>query len=332
MTGFDGIRFFGTPWTVGISCALVAATAAVSLWSWRRSGWSAGHGLLELVRLAIAGLVALLLNQPEWVEERRSDEKPAIVVLHDASRSMDTRDVRPAEAGATAALRTRRQAAEPLTAAGFWDPLRERFEVEMVAVSPTTSGTTAPDASGTASLSSGAGAGTNLAAPLEDVAQAAGVRAVVLVSDGDWTEGGSPLEAAQKLRLAQVPVFTVAVGSRTRLPDLELASLDCPTVGVTGKPVRVPFTIQSSLPTERTASVRLAVSSGETLAKDVRLPAMGTVTDWFFWTPRETGDYTITVTVPPEEGEVLSDNNARTAPIAVRTEKLRVLVVEGVPR
>ena len=38
--------------------------------------------------------------------------------------------VRPAEAGATAALRTRRQAAEPLTAAGFWDPLRERFEVD----------------------------------------------------------------------------------------------------------------------------------------------------------------------------------------------------------
>ena len=66
--------------------------------------------------------------------------------------------------------------------------------------------------------------------------------------------------AAQKLRLAQIPVFTVAVGSRTRLPDLELTSLDCPTVGVAGKPVRVPFTIQSSLPTERVVGVRLAVA------------------------------------------------------------------------
>ena len=332
MTGFDGIRFFTTPWTLGISCALAAAAVVVSLWSWQRSGWSASQGVLELVRLAIVGLVALLLNQPEWVEERRSDEKPAIAVLHDASRSMDTRDVRAAEAGVTATLRTRREAAGPLAAAAFWEPLRGRFEVDVVAVSPTASGTDGPDAVGAAPLPAATGLGTNLAAPLNEVAQTPGVRAVVLVSDGDWTEGGSPLEAAQKLRLAQVPVFAVAVGSPTRLPDLDLASLDCPTVGVAGKPVRVPFTIHSSLPTERTVTVRLAVAAGETLAKDVRLPAMGTVTDWFYWTPRETGDYTLTVTVPPQDGELLPDNNARTAPIAVRTEKLQVLVIESIPR
>ena len=316
MTGFEGLRFFTTPWTLGISGALVAAAAAVSLWAWRRSGWSAGQGLLELLRLAIVGLVAVLLNQPEWVEERQSGEKPVIAVLHDASRSMDTRDLLASGEAASAGLGSRRGAAEPLVAREFWKPLEKRFTVDVSPVSPAPPGT-----------------GTDLAGPLGTAAERfAGLRAVVLVSDGDWTEGGPPLETAQKLRLAQVPVFAVALGSPTRLPDLELSSLDCPTVGVAGKPVRVPFTIQSSLPTERTVSVRLAVSSGETLAKDVRLPAMGTVADWFFWTPRETGDYTVTVTVPPQEGELLPDNNERTAPIAVRMEKLKVLVVEGIPR
>jgi hypothetical protein len=67
--------------------------------AWRRSGFARSQGLLELVRLAIAGLVAVLLNQPEWVEEQRRAEKPVIAVLHDASRSMDTRDVAVADAG-----------------------------------------------------------------------------------------------------------------------------------------------------------------------------------------------------------------------------------------
>ena len=315
MTSVEGLRFFTTPWTLGISCALAAVAAVVSFIAWRRSGWSAAHGWLELVRLAIVGLVALLLNQPEWVQEQRSAEKPTIAVLHDASRSMDTRDVL-AAGGATGAPRSRREAATPLTVPEFWRPLAERFTVDLAAMSPAPPGT-----------------GTDIAGPLSTAAERfAGLRAVVLVSDGDWTEGGPPLESAQKLRLAQVPVFAVAVGSPTRLPDVELTSLDCPTVGVMGKPVRVPFTIQSSMPTERTVCVQVAVSSGETLAKDVRLPAMGTVTDWIFWTPREVGDYTVTVKVPPQEGELLADNNERTAPIGVRMEKLRVLVVESIPR
>ena len=73
-------------------------------------------------------------------------------------------------------------------------------------------------------------------------------------------------------------VMAVAVGSETRLPDVEFASLDCPTVGVVGKPVRVPFTIHSSLPTERAVVVDFRTSSGDAIRKEVRLPAMGTAT------------------------------------------------------
>ena len=317
MTEFQGFRFFTTPWTLGVSLALVALTAAICFFAWRRSGYTAGQGLLELLRLAIVGLVAILLNQPEWVEEYRPTDKPTIAVLHDASRSMDTRDVVLSGTAARASgPQTRREAIAELTTSEFWKPLAERFNVEIAAFSP------APDA-----------AGTDYAAPLGTVLDRfAGLRSVVLVGDGDWNEGPAPSTAAQALRLAQVPVVAVAVGSETKLPDIEFASLDCPTVGVAGKPVRVPFTINSSLPTERVVVVDFKASNGDALRKEVRLPAMGTATDWLYWTPRAVGDYTVTVTVPKQDGELLADNNQRTAPIAVRQERLKVLVVESIPR
>jgi hypothetical protein len=317
MTDFSGLRFFTTPWTIALSAVLVAVTVAVAIWTWRRSGYAAGTGLLELLRVAIAAFVALLLNQPEWVEEYRPTEKPVVAVLSDASRSMDTKDVVLTGSGAASSgPRTRREAVAGLAGSEFWKPLAARFDVAAQSFSPAPPGT-----------------GTDLAEPLRTVIERhPTLRAVVLASDGDWNKGAAPVDAAQALRLAQVPVFAVAVGSATKLPDLELASLDCPSMGVAGKPVRVPFTVVSSLPTERVVTATLATSSGEKLLKEVRIPAMGTVSEWLYWTPPGVGDYTLTLSLPVESGELLADNNTRTAPIAVRQEKLKVLVVESVPR
>jgi len=316
VTSFEGLRFFTTPWTVGLSVALVLAVATVAALTWRRSGFATGTGLVEALRVTIAALVAILLNQPEWVQEFRPEEKPVVAVLVDASRSMDTQDVVAGAGGPAGATRTRREAVAELAMSDFWRPLEDRYRVRIEEFSP-----------------SPAASGTDLASPLAAVIERyPGLRGVVLASDGDWNEGASPLEAAQRLRLAQVPVLAVPVGSQTKLPDLELVSLDCPTVGVAGKPVRVPFTISSSLATERVVPVTLSTDAGEAIRKDVRLPPMTTVTDWIYWTPDAEGDYALTVTVPPQDGELLPDNNARTAPIAIRQEQLRVLVVESVPR
>lgn len=311
VSGLDGLRFFTTPWTLAISALLVAAAGIVGFVTWRRSGYATGIGLVELLRVAIAVLVAMLLNQPEWVEAFRPAEKPVVAVLVDASRSMDTRDVL-----GGGGPRSRREVVSGLETSDFWRPLEERFRVVIEPFSRS------PDSGG-----------TDLAAPLESAAERfTSLRAVVLASDGDWTTGGAPVEAARRLRLRQVPVFAVPAGSQTKLPDMELVSLDCPTVGVSGKPVRVPFTVRSSLPTERVVPATLAASTGERLRKDIRLPPMATVTEWISWTPPAEGDYTLTLTLPEEEGELLRDNNQRTAPIAIRREQLKVLVVESVPR
>ena len=92
MNSTHTLTFLWTPWSAGASVVLVLAAAGLCFTAWRRSGYRASMGLLELLRLALVIVAALLLNQPEVVQEFRPEEKPTIAVLWDASPSMETRD------------------------------------------------------------------------------------------------------------------------------------------------------------------------------------------------------------------------------------------------
>jgi hypothetical protein len=309
------LTFLATPWTIALTTIAWLIVAGISFVSWRRSGYRASIGALEALRLTILAIVGVLMNQPEWVETFRPIEKPSIAVLWDASSSMTTRDVVAANSP-TAAPVTRNEAIESLTKDETWQPLRDRFNV---VVQPFAK----PQA----------GSGTDINAPLtaavEKVDSLAGV---VLASDGDWNEGEPPVEAAVRLRMANVPVFAVPAGSSQRLPDVELLSLDAPTFGVAGKSLRIPFTIESTLPREYTTTVSLKISSGDEVTKEVRVAPQGRTNDSIVWKPKETGNFTVALDVPRQASETIPDNNKLSVPIAIREEKLRVLVVESFPR
>ena len=93
MSPLRSLALYWTGWSAAISLAVVLLAAALSYFAWRRSGYRRAIGALELLRMGLIVLAALLFNQPEWVEEFRPEEKPAVAVLWDASHSMDTRDV-----------------------------------------------------------------------------------------------------------------------------------------------------------------------------------------------------------------------------------------------
>ncbi len=96
--------------------------------------------------------------------------------------------------------------------------------------------------------------------------------------------------------------------------------------------MRVPFTIESSLPRDYVTTVVLRSSGGEEVSKEVRIAAMGVTHDWLAWKPTALGDVTLTLNVPPHHDEILTDNNHMSVPVSVRQEKLRVLIVESYPR
>jgi hypothetical protein len=309
------LAFLGTPWSIAIAVVAVLATAGLSFVSWRRSGFRRSMGLLELLRLVLVGMAGLLLNQPEWIEEFRPEEKPAVAVLWDASTSMVTRDVMPAGTPGTQPV-SRREAIAPLQDPAPWSKLCERMNVIIQPFSEPRPGH-----------------GTDLNEPLARAQEKIqNLRGIVLASDGDWNEGPPPVQAAARLRMRGVPVFAVPAGSRTRLPDVELLSLDLPTFGVARKAVRIPFSIDSSLPRDYLTTVVLRASDGDEVSREVRVGAMSRTSDYLVWKPRATGDFTLTLTVPKHGDESLTDNNKLTAPISIREEKLRVLVVESYPR
>lgn len=308
------LTFLWTPWSLAISAVIILVTAGLCLMAWQRSGYAKSQGVLEFIRLVIVVLLAAMLNQPEWVEEFRPEEKPQVVILVDGSPSMETLDVESAVTGAKRV--SRKEAIASLTAESAWASLTERMDVTVQSFGNAEVGTR-----------------SDLFTPLKQAPEKfSNLIGAVLISDGDWNEGQPPVQAATSLRMKEIPIFTVPVGSPVRLPDVELLSLGAPTFGVAGKAVRIPFTVESTLPREFITTVKLTSSSGEEVSRDVRISPMGRTSDSLLWNPESTGDFTLTLTVPKHADDTLPDNNQLTAPIAIREEKLKVLVVESFPR
>ncbi|MCX7419765.1 MAG: hypothetical protein NT013_09545 [Planctomycetia bacterium] len=315
MNATRSLTFLWTPGSAIASILVVLIAAGFCFVAWQRSGYRRSFGMLEALRLTIAVLAALMFNQPEWVEEFRPDEKPSIAVLWDDSTSMETRDVVPAGLAGTTPI-TRKEAIKGLTEEPAWSRLHERMNVVIQPIA-----------------SPQPGRGTDLHDPLAQAPEKfKNLLGIVLISDGDWNEGQPPVQGASRLRLKGIPVFTVPVGSPNRLPDIELLSLDAPTFGIAGKSVRIPFTVDSSLPRDYTTTVVLKTSEGEEVTKEIRIAAMGRTSEWIAWKPKAIGDFTLSLDVPKHSDETLVDNNHMKAPISIREEKLKVLVVESYPR
>lgn len=295
----------------------VLLVIGLALMAWKRSGWRGSIGLLECLRVLVAVGIAITLNQPEWRETFQPDFKPVVAVLHDVSGSMETRDILdPVLPNAEA--RTRQETAAPLAVPSLWQPLAARMDVVM---EPFSSNDETP------------AEGTDLhAAMLKLVEQQPRLAAVVLASDGDWNTGQAPSQAATRLRMKGVPVFAVPIGADTRLPDVEIVSFDVPTFAVAGKPLRIPFSIDSALPREEIVGVTMTTSGGEQIRQEFTLPAMGRLQDAMVWRPGAPGKVELTLEIPKTGSERNLENNKITANLDIRQEQLRVLVIDSFPR
>ncbi len=283
-------------------------------WSRRRTKASA---LMEGLRFFTVTLIGFTLLRPEWAHRATLKEQPEIVVLNDASGSMQTRDVL---AGNNNVL-TREEWLNRVGQTNFWRPLEKDAKVVIEDFSRPT--TNAP----------GADNGTDINAALEKVLQRQRhLKAVLLLSDGDWNLGKSPIGAALSLRARNAPVYSVAVGSETPLPDLVLNPVAAPSYGLLGEQISIPFKVQSFLPNEVRTTVSLNSSKGQEGKKEIVIPAFGQVQDAIIWSPRSLGEYPMTLRLPVQSGEALPGNNEQGFRISVRTEKLHVLVVESAPR
>ncbi|MEE2947017.1 MAG: hypothetical protein VX392_01740 [Verrucomicrobiota bacterium] len=290
--------------------------------NWQRNGRRGRVALLEALRLLAIAMLAFTLLQPEFVRQIERTETPQVIILNDASGSMQTRDV-----VSTNNIVTRADWLDSQTKRAFWKPLEASSEVLSGAFAVPT------DAATTNALRKAHEIGTDLSGALGSVLkQQRNLKAVLLLSDGDWNLGPSPIGMATRYRDEGIPVYSIVTGRDEPIPDLAMEEIAAPAYGLFGEQIAIPYTIQSHLPRDVATEVRLMNGTDRLAAKKVTLPANSRFRDSIMWYPREVGEFDLRLEFPVEKDEQLRDNNAATFHIVVRVVKLSVLVVDSQPR
>ena len=312
------LEFLSSNAIIGLGLSIVVVTGVLCWLAWHRSGYRMQIGWLELLRFVLVCLVVTTLNQPEWLKTQPPERRSTLAVLWDQSKSMETRDVFD-DQDLSSERKSRADTIQPLLAEEVWKP-SDTTDLNVV-FEPFSSALDPPEEA------------TDLNAGLSHVLDNhTNLRGVVLLSDGDWNVGNSPVAAATRFRMKGIPVFTVGVGSKVPLPDLELVRMDAPTFGVTKKQLRIPFVVRSTLGQDRDVRVTLSVNNEATVTKVIRVPAMSQAQDNIVWTPTATENYTLNLRITRDSEELIPENNEISAPISIREEQLKVLVIESYPR
>lgn len=178
------------------------------------------------VAMTLASLVALTLAWARPVGmEKVPRERATIVVVIDVSRSMASSDVKPSR------LQVAKQQAQ-----AFVDQLPSQFNVSVVALSakpqivmpPSIDRDAVRRAISNLALADGTAIGDAIDTSLAAVKQAPvgsdhkqAPAMIVLLSDGTNTDGGDPMAAAGRARVAKVPIYTIAFGTQNGYVDLD---------------------------------------------------------------------------------------------------------------
>ena len=186
---------------------------------WRR------HLAVALSLLSLITLTAAFARPKTQVDVPR--ERATVVMVLDASLSMQAADVKP----------TRLDAAKQ-AAIDFVNKLPEKYNVSVVSmagscailVPPTTAHHTVENAINSIQLQDSTAIGEGITTALRALQQAPkdpdnpnsiAPGAIVLLSDGFNTSGRAPQQAAAEAKAAKVPVYTIAYGTENGYVDLE---------------------------------------------------------------------------------------------------------------
>ncbi|MFK7909598.1 MAG: hypothetical protein AB8F34_03255 [Akkermansiaceae bacterium] len=324
----SNLTFSPTPTTFWIGLVAMAAITFLCITAVKRSSRPKRTAGLEALRFICALIAVLMLWQPEWRVVTDPDSKPEIAILYDASKSTTTADaVLPSELSANEEVVTREEWIKKVLESDSFKDLGKDTE-NRVFVQPFSA---PPEDADPATL---ALAGTDIHVAIDTLLEEHNnLRAVVILSDGDWNTGQAPVVAAQKMRSRNVPLFALPTGSDQRLPDLDISNVTAPTYGIVGENVQIPFTINSSLDRDVRTLIRLRdTKTGVERTKTITIPANTEYFDSILWRLNTEGSSTLELSLPVANGEMVSKNNKRKFNIAGRKESLNVLVIETWPR
>ena len=363
---------FHWPWTLwptvlGVA-ALVAAIAGIYLRESRQVG-RVYRLALAAMRLIVVGLVLLLIAQVELFCQRIG--LPFVVVIIDDTRSMTTVDSYDATVGkaledrVAQALRTRRLSRWNIVRTLFAEndgqlltDLSESHKLRFYYLSEMKEGRRGDvpgileELKATEAKGDSTRLGAAIRGALDDLRGTAPV-AVVLATDGINTEGPGLLDGAAYSRHKGVPLLLIGVGSGRPARDLKLSDLEVEDVvfvndlvpfrfkltaaGFAGKKLSVELRrerLAGGNATKKGGTEKSETEKGEVVGRiEVTVAADGRPQEIVLpHRPDQTGEFRYTIDVEPPSGEVPVNHQPLARSVRVREEKIRVLLVEGLPR
>jgi len=308
-----------------VAAAAVAVAAGLTILAYRKGHGRPGQRIaLAGIRLAILALILVCMFRPLLVVRAAVPQQNFLGVLLDDSRSMQIADV---DGQPRASFVKSEFGANDR---GLLKSLSERFTVRTFRFSSAATRTTQES-----DLTFG-GSQSRLGAALSGVRQElAGlpVAGLVMVSDGADTADAALGDAILGLKAEGLPVFTIGVGRETLSKDIQVGRVVTPKTALKGTTLMVDVVLsQSGFDGQK---VTLDVEDEGTLVstQQVSLPNAGTPASIpVRFTVNEAGPRVLRFRVSPQQGELVTENNAREALIDVRDRKEKILYFEGEPR
>ena len=330
------------------------------------------RGVIVGLRLLFAASLLFAATRPVLITTLVEKVRQKLIVLVDASASMDLADLRTtpedraraliasgklsADGGlsqtvpaADAARPTRRAVLKSIAAnskLNLWTQLNDRAELVFY-----TFGNDAtenpPPAAGTDGVATARAFFETLPAADQTTALGESLRQVLdrhrgeplagvfVMTDGASNRGLAPSEAAASARSDGVPLFFYGVGV-TEPKDVALTSADAPRLAFLKERVTVRVRLTASGFEGQPVVLSLRDSSSKKAAvlaeTTATLPLRGAIDTELSFIPEKSGELSLEVASKPLEGEASTDNNASTVRIRVIDNRVRVFMIEQEPR
>ena len=174
--------------------------------------------------------------------------------------------------------------------------------------------------------------GRSLASAREELAGLP-LSGLVVLSDGADNSGTGLTESLLGLKGAGVPVFTVGLGRERFDRDIEISRVDAPRSVLLGTSLVVDLLVRQAGYRGSKVTVFVEDAGRIVSTREVELPGDGqAVPVRVHFTVTEPGPRVFRFRIPPQAGELVTQNNQQDALIVVKDQRERILYFEGEPR
>lgn len=323
----EGEFTFASPWPVLIvlgGVAVVTMPALLTYGAARGASSRWDRGVMAALRLGLVAILVFILFRPTLILTSVVEDRNFVGVLIDDSRSMGITNQDGVARSDFVQSNFGSEGSELLTA------LSERFTLRFFRFSR--------DASRLNDMAdlSYSGTATNLGNALvraQEELAGVPISGLVVLSDGADNSGEALAESLLPLQAGGVPVYTVGLGEEELSPDVQVSRVEMPRTVLVGTSLVVDVIVshrgysgQTVQLTVEDTGLLLASEDvtfgrdGEPVVARVRIEA------------QDAGPRLLRFQVSVQEGERVTENNARNALVNVVSDSEKILYFEGEPR